>query len=154
MKNKKSLALMILWMSLGLISYFGVLISIKLNVSYHIEQFFWFLSACSLVLLFSFFLCMTFTWFKQNKNTFRRIGFFWFWSLLIGTSLLLGGTIFWMYLKSLVSINTFDLIMELKNFSGIILFSFIWIGIFLMFISIILVFFSPVKEENNIGSTN
>ena len=149
MKNKIILALAILWMSLTLIGFFGFLISNKLDLSYHIQQFFCFLSACSFVLLLYLILCMMLSWFKQNKNTLKRIGFFWFWSLLIGFSSLIVSFIFLLYVKSFVSVKTFDLNMEFKNPLGIILYSFVWIGIILIFISIILIFFSPVKNENN-----
>ena len=151
MKDKIFLGLLIILMSLILIGFFGVIITIKINVSYQIEQLFWFLLGCSLVLFFYLYLSLIFPWYNQNRNTFKKIGFYWFWSFLIGFSLLTVAFIFYVYLKSFVPIITFDLIMELKNLLGIILYSFVWIGIILMIISIILLFFSPVKNENNVS---
>ena len=148
MKNKIILTLLILWMSLLFTGFLGILITKKINVSYNIEQFFWFLLGCSLVLFFILSIWMTLQWYKQDKNTFSRINFYFFWLLFLGYLILLVTCIFFVYLKSFVPINTYELIWELKNLLGIILYSFVWIGIILIFISIILVFLS-LKNENN-----
>ena len=133
----------------------------QLNISYHLEQIFWFLSASSLAITYlSYMLGFVLfqekkresndeSLFKKKKNI-REIVNYWDPLLWISISIILFDTLVVMYLKSLFPLDVFNNITKIDNSLGMALCIIYWIGTIILIISFLffIIIYSG-KNENN-----
>ena len=134
---------------LAIISLCIILISfwmITENISYQLEQIFWFLSASSLAILYLSYL-LGFVLFQEKKielnfgslpekKKFRKILNYWYPLFWISISIIIFDGIVYIYLKSLFTLDMFNnIVAKIDNPLGMILYIIFWIGTIILIIS-------------------
>ena len=134
---------------LAIISLCIILISfwmITENISYQLEQIFWFLSASSLAILYLSYL-LGFVLFQEKKREpidesslkkkkIRKIFNYWYPLFWISISIIIFDGIVYMYLKSLFPLDMFNnIVARIDNPLGMTLYIIFWIGTINLIIS-------------------
>ena len=116
------------------------------NISYQLEQIFWFLSASSLAILYLSYL-LGFVLFQEKKielnfgslpekKKIRKILNYWYPLFWISISIIIFDGIVYIYLKSLFTLDMFNnIVAKIDNPLGMILYIIFWIGTIILIIS-------------------